>query len=119
MSRLLFHVISGPEAPTRGALALLVAKTAAAAGHEVDVFFAGDGVNYLRTETRDTSHGVGLGSVREHFDALVAAGGRVHASKMSASARGIDAGVAGDGVALSTPDQLVGLIAGADQVITY
>lgn len=119
MSRLLFHVVSGPESPTRGALALLVAKTAAAAGHEVDVFFAGDGVSYLRAETMDASHGVGLGSVREHYTALVEAGGRVFASGMSGKARGIDTSVAGEGVTLATPDQLVQLITEADRVITY
>jgi uncharacterized protein len=119
LSRLLFHVVSGPESPSRAALALLVAKTAAAAGHEVDVFFAGDGVNYLRDETMDSSHGVGLGSVREHFTGLVEAGGRIHASGMSAKARGIDAAVAGEGVTLSPPDRLVELITEADKVITY
>lgn len=119
MSTLLFHVISGPESPTRGALALLVAKTAAAAGHEVDVFFAGDGVSYLRSETMDASHGVGLGSMREHYTALVEAGGRVHFSGMSGKARGIDASVAGEGVAAAPPDRLVELIVAADKVITY
>lgn len=119
MSKLLFHVVSGPESPTKAALGLLVAKTAAAAGHEVTVFFAGDGVSYLRPETMDASQGVGLGSVREHYTALVEAGGRVFASRMSGTARGIDAAVAGEGVTLATPDQLVQLITEADQVITY
>ena len=44
MSRLLVHIATGPENPTRAALGLLVAKTALAAGHDVDLFFAGDGV---------------------------------------------------------------------------
>jgi len=119
VSRLLFHIVSGPESPSRAALALLVAKTAAAAGHEVDVFFASDGVLYLRDETMDAAPGVGLGSVREHVSALIEAGGRVHASAMSAKARGVDASVAGEGVKLSSPDQLVGLMVDADKVITY
>ena len=39
MSRLLIHLASGPEHPTRATLALLVGKTALDAGHEVDVAF--------------------------------------------------------------------------------
>ena len=66
MARLLFHVATGPENPTRVALAFLVAKAAAAQGHEVDVFLAGDCVNVLRDETMDALHGVGTGSLREH-----------------------------------------------------
>ena len=74
MSRLLVHIATGPENPTRAALGLLVARTALAAGHDVDVFFAGDGVGILRPETLDAGQGIGTGSFREHIDALVAGG---------------------------------------------
>jgi len=72
MSRLLVQIVTGPEIPTRVALGLLVAKKALAEGHDVDVFFAGDGVNVLRPETIDAGHGVGTGAFREHVDDLVA-----------------------------------------------
>ena len=42
MTKLLVHLVSGPENPTRGALAFLVAKTAVAAGHEVACHWAED-----------------------------------------------------------------------------
>ncbi len=45
MSRLFVHIATGPENPTRIALALLVARGALDSGHEVDVFIAGDGVS--------------------------------------------------------------------------
>ena len=72
MSRILIHLVTGPENPTRAALALLVGRTAMDAGHDVDLFIAGDGVANLRPETLDAGHGIGTGSLREHVDALVA-----------------------------------------------
>lgn len=120
MTSILVHLVSGPEHPTRAALAFLVAKTAAEAGHEVSVFLAGDAVAYLRDPIMDAAQGIGTGSVREHHTALVAAGGRVYASGMSSKARGIDAGAAGDKeVEFAPPDRLVELIVAADRVVTY
>ena len=89
MGRLLVHLVTGPENPTRAALALLVARTALESGHAVDVFVAGDGVAVLRPETLEAGHGIGTGSLREHLDALVAGGVTIHASGMSSKARGL------------------------------
>ena len=120
MSKLLVHLVTGPEQPTRGALAFLVARTAAHAGHEVSIFLAGDAVAYLRDATMDPAQGIGTGSLREHFTALAAAGGRVYASGMSSKARAIDAAAAGDKtVEFAPPDRLVELIVEADRVVTY
>ena len=120
MSKMLVHVVSGPENPTRAALGFLVAKTAAAAGHEVTLFLAGDGVAYLRDATMDTAAGIGTGSVREHYAALAAAGARIYASGMSSKARAIDAEAVGDKVVeFVPPDRLVELILEADRVVTY
>ncbi len=44
MAKILVHLATGPENPTRAALALLVARTAAGEGHEVQLFLAGDAV---------------------------------------------------------------------------
>ncbi len=57
MSRLLVHIATGPADPTRVALAFLAARTALEAGHEVDLFIAGDGVAVLRPETLDAGQG--------------------------------------------------------------
>ena len=119
MAKLLFHIVTGPENPTRVALGMLVAKTAVAADHDVTVFFAGDAVSALRAETLDAANGVGTGSLREHFDALVAGGASLFGSAMSANARGIDGETLGGAVELVKPDRLVALIAAADQVVTY
>jgi predicted peroxiredoxin len=116
MTRMLFHITTGTEDPTRAALGLLVARTATAAGHQVEVFFAGDGVDWLRAETRAAANGIGTGSIAEHFDALVSSDAGLFGSGMSAKARGVSAD---ETVALSPPDKLVELIDGADKVIVY
>ena len=120
MPRLLVHIATGPENPTRVALGLLIAKTALAAGHEVDVFIAGDGVAVLRPETLDLGHGIGTGAFREHVDALVAGGATIYASGLSSKARGLtpDA-LSGLPVTMAPPDRLVELVFGADRVLTY
>jgi len=116
MARLLFHITTGPENTTKGALGLLVARTAQESGHDVVVFFAGDGVDYLRAETREAASGVGIGSIEEHFDALVAGDARLFGSGMSAKARGVTS----DGnVELVKPPRLVELIVEADKVVVY
>jgi predicted peroxiredoxin len=120
MPKLLVHLVSGPENPTRGALAFLVARTAVTAGHEVTMFLAGDGVGYLRDATMDAAVGIGTGSVREHYTALAEAGVAIYASGMSSKARGLDeAGLGGKAVTLAPPDKLVELIAEADRVVVY
>ena len=107
-------------APIAAALLMLVARTAAEAGHEVDLFIAGDGVGILRPETLDAGTGIGTGSMREHVDALVARGARFFLSGMSSKARGITAeGLGGLEATLAPPSKLVELTFEADRVLTY
>ena len=120
MSRLLVHIATGPENPTRAALGLLVARTALDAGHDVDLFIAGDGVAILRPETLEAGSGIGTGSLREHVDALVAGGARFYASGMSSKARGVTAeSLGGMTVTMAPPARLVELAFEADRVISY
>lgn len=120
MPRLLVHIVTGPENPTRVALGLLVARTALAAGHTVDVFMASDGVSILRPETLDVGQGIGTGSFREHVDALVAGGATFYASGMSSKARGLGPDALGGlPVSLVLPDKLVELVFQADRILTY
>lgn len=116
--KLLVHIATGPENPTRLALGLLVARTALREGHEVDVFLAGDGVDAARPETRELLHGVGTGSVAEHWQALREGGARLFASGLSSKARGVATGE-DDVLQLAPPDVLVQLIADADKVVSY
>jgi predicted peroxiredoxin len=120
MSRLLVHIATGPENPTRVALGLLVARTALAKGQAVDVFIAGDAVAILRPETLDARTGIGTGGFREHIEALTTGGATLYASGMSSKARGLgpDA-LASLPVTMAPPDRLVGLAFAADRVLVY
>ena len=117
MATLLVHLATGPENPTRAALAMLVARTAASEGHDVSVFLDGDAVQLLRPETAAATHGVGTGAFEEHLDALREADVPIYASGMSSKARGVDVGVAGAEPA--QPQKLVELAAAADSTLTY
>jgi predicted peroxiredoxin len=120
MSRLLVHIATGPENPTRVALGLLVARSALEAGHDVDLFVAGDGVAVLRPETLDAGSGIGTGSLREHVEALVAGGATFYVSGLSSKARGLDAeALGGLVVTMAPPSRLVALAFEADRVISY
>ena len=90
MSRLLIQITHGPEAPTRAALGFLVARTAAEAGHDVSLFLAGDAVQLLREPVLDSLVGLGTGSLRDSYDAIVEQGGRFYVSGMSSKARGFE-----------------------------
>ena len=119
MARILVHLATGPENPTRAALALLVARTAAGAGHDVQVFLAGDAVHLARPETAAAAHGVGTGAFGEHWEALVAAGVPILLSGLSSKARGIDASTRQGQVELAPPEKLVELAVWAETTLTY
>jgi len=119
MSKILVHLATGPENPSRAALALLVARTAAQEGHEVQVFLAADAVHLLRPATASAVHGVGTGSVEEHWNALVEAGVPILASGMSSKARGVDGDLRPGAVELAQPQRLVELAVWADSTLTY
>ena len=117
MANFLIHIHSGPEAPTKAALGLLVAKTALSEGHGVDVFLAGDGVHLLSPAHAEVT-GTGTGRVGDHLDGL--SGARLHLSGMSAKARGYDDTLLeGHDARFAMPDALVGLAAKADAVLCY
>lgn len=120
MARLLVHIATGPENPTRAALGLLVARTALEGGHTVDLFLAGDAVALLRPATLEAAHGIGTGSLREHVDALAAGGARFYVSGLSSKARGLTAeDLGGLEITMAPPSRLVELVFEADRVLTY
>ena len=118
MARLLVHLATGPEHPTRAALAFLVARTAAEEGHEVRLFLAGDAVQLARPETAAAVHGVGTGALAEHWEALAGAGVQVFLSGLSSKARGVGGDVR-DGVEMAPPAKLVESALWAESTLTY
>ena len=120
MGKMLVHITTGPEDPTRAALGFLVAKAAVAEGHEVSLFLAADAVQLLRDPVLDSLTGLGTGSLRESYDAIVAGGGRFYLSGMSSKARGLGPDDLGDKPAeMAMPDVLVRLSFDSDAVLTY
>lgn len=120
MGKLLVHITSGPEAPTRAALGLLVARAGIEEGHEVTVFLAGDGVQLVRDAVLDSLSGLGTGSLRESFDGVVAGGGRFFVSGMSSKARGVTAAdLENKPAEMAMPNRLVQLSFEADRTFTY
>ncbi len=120
MAKILIHITHGPEHPTRAALGFLVAKAALDEGHDVSLFLAGDAVQLLRDAVLDNLAGLGTGKLREHYDAIVAGGGRFYLSRMSSQARGVaDADTAGKNGEMATPNDLVRLALESDRMFTY
>jgi predicted peroxiredoxin len=120
MSAILVHITCGPENPTRAALGFLVAKSAVEEGHEVSLFLAGDGVQLIRDAVLDSLNGLGTGSLRESYDAVVAGGGRLYLSGMSSKARGVgEQDLAGKPAEMAMPNRLVQLTVECDRVLTY
>ncbi len=120
MASILIHLTHGPEHPTRAALAFLVAKAAIDESHTVTMFLAGDAVQLMRDGVLDSLVGLGTGSLREHYNAVVASGTRIYLSGMSSRARGLDPqAIEGKPIEMATPNVLVRLALESDRMITY
>jgi len=117
---ILVHLTSGPENPTKAALAFLVARTAIEQGHPVSMFLAGDAVQLLRDAALDNLSGLGTGKLREHFDIIAKGGGRFYLSGMSSNARGVTAAdLQGKPAELAPPAILLKLALEHDRMFTY
>jgi predicted peroxiredoxin len=120
VAKLLVHVTCGPENPSKAALGFLVARAALEEGHEVSLFLAAEGVQLLRDDVLDSLTGLGTGSLRESYDAIVASGGRFFVSGMSSKARGIGEGdIEGKPAEMAMPNRLVQIAVECDRVLTY
>lgn len=116
MAKLLINLTHGPEAPTRAALGFLVGRAAVEDGHDVTLFLAGDAVQLLREPVLDSLVGLGTGSLRESYDAIVQSGGRIYVSGNSSKARGFEPN---DQAEAALPARLVELALESDRVLTY
>lgn len=120
MAKLLVHVTCGVNDPTRSTLAFFVSRAGIEEGHTVALFLAGDAVQLLRNAVLDSLQGLGSGSLREHYDAFVAGGGRIFLSGVSAKSRGmVEADWDGKPVELGNPKRLVQLTMEYDRVLCY
>jgi predicted peroxiredoxin len=84
------------------------------------MFLAGDATQLLRDAVLDSLVGLGTGSLRESYDAVVASGARLYASGMSGKARGVaETDLEGKPVELAMPNRLVELALDADRILSY
>ena len=120
MGKLLVHIITGVENPSRSVLGFLVSKSAIEDGNEVTIFCAGDGVTSLHDITTKEMQGVGLGTLSDHLEELKLKGANLFASGKSAQARGITKDqLESLGFTPATPNKLVELTFEADRVLIY
>ncbi|MEM7341323.1 MAG: DsrE family protein [Actinomycetota bacterium] len=120
MGSLLVHVTHGPEAPTRAALGCLVASAAVDAGHDVTMFFAGDGALLMKSAVIDNLRGLGTGELATAMDAMAAANVPVFVSGMSAKGRGVtEEDLERMNATFAMPAKLVELTFDNERVLVY
>ena len=120
MASLLVHVTCGPENPTKAALGFFVAAAAVEAGHEVHVFLAGDAVQLMREPVLNSLTGLGTGKLREHYDTIIAGGGRLYLSSGSCAARGVsEADLQGVPHDKGVPATFLRLVMACDPTVVY
>ena len=120
VAKVMVQIVSGPEHATRAALGFLVAQSALEEGHEVTVFLAADGVQWVNRSVTDAIAGLGGGQLSEGIDALKNGGASFYASKLSLGVRGIAEDKATElGAEMGTPKILLQLSLDSDTVFTY
>lgn len=119
-STILVHITHGPEHPTRAALGFAVAAAAAARGHAVTVFLAGDGVQLARKGVVEHLAGLGTGNLGESFRTLVDAEAHFFLSGGSSQARGLSPEqIALPDFEMASPARLVELAVQHDRMFVY
>ena len=120
MAKLLVHIHSHPELKNNVTMGLLVAVTGLKEGHDVEIFFAADGVHLLNCKNEDEIVGQGTGDVKVHLDALREGNVKMFVSGMSSKARGYDENLLeGYNAEFAMPDTLIKRSINADSVLCY
>ena len=119
MSNFLIHIHSGPDLKNKLTLGLLVAATAIQKGHNVEVFFAADGVHALNSREGEVV-GEGTGDASLHLKTLNDANVKMFVSGLSAKARGYTENLlVGFNASFAMPDKLIECSLKADVVLCY
>jgi predicted peroxiredoxin len=120
MTRVLVQVTHGPEDPTKATLAFLVARTAREAGHDVMIFLVGDAVYLIKDQVLGSVAGVGIGTLKEHYDAVQQAKIPIYLSGLSSKGRGVsESDLQGKNAQFAPPGKLVELATQSNTVFTY
>jgi len=77
-------------------------------------------VKLIRDADLNQVTGLGTGSLREHFDAIVKGGGKFYLSGMSSKARGVtEADLVNKSAEFAMPNVLIRLATESDRMFTY
>jgi len=118
--KILIHITSGPENPTKAALGFLMAKTAVEEGYSVSMFLAGDAVQLLRNDVLDNLSGLGTGNLRAHYETIVNSGVKFYLSGMSSKSRGLtEADIKDKPAEFAMPKVLLQLSVESDRMFVY
>lgn len=118
--KILIHITSGPENPTKAALGFLMAKTAVEEGYAVNLFLAGDAVQLLRDDVLDKLAGLGTGNLKSHYETIVQGGGKFYLSGMSSKSRGLlEADINDKPASFAMPNVLLQLSVDSDRMFVY
>ena len=94
-------------------------RTAKDAGHEVSIALVGDAVYLMKSEALDSVVGVGVGTLKEHYEAIREARIPVFASQLSSKSRGVTKEDLDKKAKFILPPRLVALAIESDTVLTY
>lgn len=120
MAKILVHITSGPEHPTRAALGFSIARAALDEGHEVTMMLAADAVQLMRDGVIDHLNGLGTGNLREVYDSIISGGVKIYLSVLSSKARGLSEDeLEGKPYEFVMPSRLVQLAVENDRMFTY
>ena len=120
MAKVFVHIHSGLGLINKVSLGLLVATTSVKEGHDVKVFFAGDGVENMTCSKRGEFVGIGTGDIKVHLDYLKDSGAEIYISRLSAEARGYNEKLfEGYNARFARPHDLLALSLESDTVLCY
>ena len=84
------------------------------------LFLAGDAVQLLRNDVLDNLRGLGTGSLKDHYNAIVTGGGKFYLSGMSGKSRGVlEEDIKDKPAEFAMPKVLLQLAVDSDRMFVY
>ena len=118
--KLLVHSIQGPENAVNGVFPIGIASMAAEAGHEVNIFLAGNAVSLMKTEIVENMSAIGVGKLSDYMKVIKDIGIKIHLSTGNCKARGItEDDIKDKNGVMSGPPGLLKLVEESEKVLSY
>ena len=118
--KLLVHSIQGPENSVNGVFPIGIASIAAEAGHEVNIFLAGNAVSLMKTEIVENMSAIGVGKLSDYTKLINDKRIHIHLSTGNCKASGItEDDIKDKNGVMSGPPGLLKLVEEAEKVLSY